>query len=432
MFCPSCGQKNDEDSGFCGYCGAELIDNQPDVLSEPNLGEVFSNLKQIPARIKHLPKAAKQISIIVLAVLIVFILFNSIGSAVTNPQGIVKRYFEAEIRGDWSKIYSLLALDNTEFINRKNFIVLMETLQDQNLDIVNYTLSENTTGRGSSLMGTSAPDPSVELVRTYTITYVLKDSSQKHTETVTLVKNSKKLLLLFDSYDLVIDGLLVSDFSILAPVGASVSLNGVPIDSGENTKASSSSDSNLPAYPVPKIFAGIHKLKVETPITEPYEDEITIKSDSSVRASSLELKHSIKSDIAQRTEEDIKKIWAAALAGNSFDSMIISVIGDENYSSDIKQQYDYFVSSVRLKDGVGYKSLSITSTDDASDQVLIDDSGIYTCNIHINYDYTRAEKGWFGDITENTGSKDGYAKFTYKYEDGTWALQRIDNFGIDY
>ena len=426
MFCGKCGTNNEDGIRFCASCGEELVDNQP-IQQTISLNSVVAGAKQLPAKIKALPKLIKQLSVAALGIIVLIVLFSAIGSAVTNPQNIAKGYFEAKTNGDWNKMYSYLSLDNSDFINKNNFMKLMEN--EAKIEIVNFEISEGSSG--SSYSGTSSDS---DLLKTYVIKYLVKGSSSTQTETITLVKKSGKKLLFYNDYNVNIDNLTLSNYQVSVPKGSTVYIDDIKLTQTVTASGNDYYDSDSDTFVISKIFSGQHDLKVEHPVCADYTEKIQIgSSGSSYSVSKMILNDSVKTDLAKKTEEAYKQIISAALTGKGFDAINLVCTYDSEQLDDIKNSYDGLLSKIKNEDGTGYKSITVTKFTENSSQKELNSSGTYSCELKIEYDYVTISKDWYSDeLTETPSSypRNSSIRFTYVYENNAWVLQGLYSLGI--
>ncbi|MCL1852083.1 MAG: zinc ribbon domain-containing protein [Peptococcaceae bacterium] len=452
MFCPECGQKNEAAAGYCEFCGAELVDNQPIVndsliLRPANASSNFS-IASVGKAIKNIPKKVKMITAAAVALAVVILALFAIGNAVTNPSGIAKGYFKAVSSGNYEEAFKYLALDTSDFVNKENFAEYMNEKGEEIGDVVNFSITElgkekiskeekelmKQWGISGDLMGSDDG-----FTKTYSVRYAVKGASAQNTQTITLVKNSKKKLLFFDDYNVNIDNLLVSGYTVSVPQGSSVSVDGIALTDLQPDYKSSNYDfdtANMDTYKIPKIFAGSHHLAVINNFCEDYEEKVSISRNSNgTIVSKMIMKESICKDLAKKTEDDYSSIFLGAIEGKSFDALGLSCTGDTEKADKIKSVYDDFVKKVKLNDdGVGYKSAALKSFADKGYQKEMSKGLTYTCSMEVNFDSVKVvNNSWFGLSLEEKTFTDQkqIIQFIFVYENSAWVLQSI-SLGSSY
>ena len=106
MFCPKCGERNEEDAKFCAECGCKLEQKE-------------QNTK--------LSVKGKQVIGILSVILIVSIaLFYKNGAAYNTPQKALQKYQEYSSSQKYGKLYDLFDIKESDFVNKKTFVQACE------------------------------------------------------------------------------------------------------------------------------------------------------------------------------------------------------------------------------------------------------------------------------------------------------------------
>lgn len=219
-----------------------------------------------------MPKKVKRLIAAVLGVVIVAFIFVSVGKSLADPEKIVKGYFQARVDRNWDKVYSYLALEDSDFINKENFSKVMQAKKQP--DILNFEVTEQKYSTTASYYYQSSE--SSDLVKNYTVKYVSKGYSSADVETVTLVKKAEKKLLFFDDYEIAVNDLIVNDYELYIPSGATVYMDDTQLkEVADNPKYK---EEKWDAYKISKIFSGDHVIRVEAAGYEPFTKEIEITS----------------------------------------------------------------------------------------------------------------------------------------------------------
>lgn len=453
MFCPKCGKNNNDSSQFCEACGSELIDNQPtsqsismnDIQQKvmPNAG--ISGYNGQLSKTKRLPKSVKILLILNLIFLFVVIVISVIASSLTSPKHIAKGYFNTIVDGDWNKMYSYFSLENSDFINQDSFIKMMEN--EINLEIENFEiLKESSLSYENSFLEKypfsknyykSSSDS--DMIKTYVVNYILKGSASPQSETITLVKSSGKKFLFYPDYYVNVDNLIVSNFHVSVPKESTVYIDNIKLTEKMTSPDDdyNYSDYNYDTYVVSKIFSGEHELKVEHPICDVYTEKIQINDSdyysSSYTVPELILNDSVRANLTNMTEDIYIQIVSSALEKKSFDTLNLACTSDPNQLAGIKESYDSLIKRLRDEDGTGYQSITFNAFTDNSSQIEFDASGIYFCDLEIEYDYVKISKDWYTDeYSELQSTYPSYSpiQFTYVYENNEWVIQRLHSLGF--
>jgi uncharacterized membrane protein YvbJ len=448
IFCQECGQKNKITASFCESCGAALINNQsvatapsPQTSARKLSGVSFTSVAQ---GIKKASKRMKMIVASVVAVAVIIAAFFIIGNAVTNPAGIAKGYFQAMADGEYEKAFQYLALENSDFVNKTTFEKYLEENGGKIEGLVNFSVTEKSKEKlseeereimkqwGLSEEDFSGADSDNDFTKTYNVEYAVKGISAQNSQTITLIKNSKKKLLFFADYNVSIDDLLVPDYMVSVLKGSSVSIDGITLtdkNAADESNAYDSDMTNWDIYTVPTLFAGSHELTVKNELCEDYTEKISVNGGGDTTVSTLILKESVRKNLAKNAEDAYRSIFNGAIEGKSFDSLGLVCTSDADDAAGIKRDYDHFVEYIKIGDtGVGHKSVTFKSFTDEEYQQELNTDLTYICSLEVIYDAVKVENtSWFEVSLEETSLTDRSQniRFIFIYEDGTWVTQSI-------
>ena len=377
MFCPKCGVPNESDFAICVACGAELVDNQPKKTAF--LEKVLQNIGQLPKKLKTLPKSVKRLSLIAAVLAVATIIFYLVGSAITDPENIAHGYFKAKAEGNWQKVFTYLSLQNSDFVNKDSFAKLFAN--ERKLDVINFEIAEDISW---SELGEISDFSTMK--KTYTVSYLLRGSTEAHTDTITLIRKGGKKLLFFDDYFVNIEYLTITkDYQVRVPKDAAVYIDDVRLSQITENDQDDITNKYFSTYTISSIFSGLHDLKIDHPAFEEYTEMIDISEYNVLwNGSTYTLKDTEKSGIAQKTEETYKRIIAAALKDDGFDLLHLSFSND---SENTKGSYDRLISDLKSNDGTGFDSITVTKFSDHSNGRTMD-SVKYSCTAEIEYEYS--------------------------------------------
>ena len=149
---------------------------------------------------------------------------------------------------------------------------------------------------------------------------------------------------------------------------------------------------------------------------------------------SLDLKDSVKSSLAEKSDDVLRHMISAVSANVGFNELDYSGVNANSSDDQIKSSYD-LLSSFMYTGGnsTGYKSIIIINTADNSAQNGIDESGSYSCDLLVDYNYTIISETASGKLDESSSSSRALVRFTYSYESGKWVLSAIylNNLGLN-
>jgi len=410
MFCPKCGTSNEDGAAFCASCGAPMVDNSQPQMTAPQAPVQPQFTAQQPqfaaaAPRKPLSPKAKMGIIIAAVVCVLLIAFIATGSILSNPERVVKKFFSSTMAGEWDKAFKYVDLPEGEFITKDLFEKALE--DEETSDITNFEVTEEEYSDS-------------DISKTYYITYYEAGSS-KSTTYVDVVK-SGKFMLFWDNYKVSADDLVTKNLRITVNAGSKLYLDDIEVGD-KYVEEDTDSNSTTKTYKIDYVFMGDHKVKATHDVYEDVEKErsFTYKSDDTISLmGSTQVKDSIVKERQTAAENDMKTIFAAAIANKDFNTIKDLCVSDSSYQNKIKSAYESFLSKT-YNSGYGITKVDYTSiSTDASSGTK--DSAPYvkvTVKAKVSADYNTKKDG-----TKNTTDTIS-STFTYMYKDGQWKLSAV-------
>lgn len=496
MFCPECGKPNPDENMFCQFCSAMLVDNtvpqsedifgsgasedfsayQPTQYEQPapydnsmgyrtpapqnyqpqkpvagydyepernpadNPDIIVSVPKIDTGKVSDLIKKYKNILVPVVAAIVVLIGFFAIGNSLTAPERVAKKYFEALTENDFKGMYSYVSAPSGDFVSKDAYIAYMENIVKENpyYNIKSFNIEESNSDRYDfDFLEGNKSSPS-SFTKKYRIEYIDDVTGYSGTYSIELVKQSKKTFLFFDNYKVGLGDMVCLNTSLTVPSG----FNKVTIDDIKLSKGTTDESGNT-VYPIEAIFVGKHTVKLESEITEPFEQEIYFGSGDSSKAienySSFVLKEDVLKNIENKAMIDFDKIYKSAIAGTQLSAAEIKTT--KTYEK-FPEHYSRIMNHIRREyDGqiLGLKNISFTGFAMESDYSgaksysVSNNNGLtVSFNLKINYNCTVTENRYFDGIVTENRSKDGYVNFSYTLVDGEWVLNNMSSYTISY
>jgi len=440
MFCQECGHKNEDSSAgmFCESCGAKLevtTKQQPslsvfDDSAYNQLGKIaVQRLRNVDlSKAKTMSKKTKKLIIIVAALVAAAVALVIAGSELTNPQRIVKAYFESYVAGNYEKAYSYLSLPKSQFLTKQAFSEHMRQENFSNMDIASYEIVNPNKGR-------SGNDAS-QISKEYQVNYILRGESSQKRFTVSLVRQDKKQLLFYNSYKVGLDDLIVREYIIYAPDGINLTFDGVALTQRDNT---TDSYENLKVYVVDAAFRGNHTLTATSDLFEDVTAEISLSRSSSYEVlNNFEVKESIRAKLATNTYNVFAAMVQSAVKKGemmSIENIANILTTNPEQRKGIQERYINLASHVKMDDGTGLKSISFKSSRDETYSSSLDRDGRYRCDVSFKYSYVRIYNDWWsGEAIEeaSSGERDGSVRFYFAYEDSAWKIVSFDSYSLYY
>lgn len=447
MFCPDCGKPNKDDSRFCEECGAALVESE--VLEQPLYNEFEENAAadryevELPhidfTKVIEFLKKAKFVLIPVLAVVVLFTAFYTIGSAVSAPEKVVEKYFTALSEGDYKQMYQQLALPNDDAINEETFVAFMNKYMEEQgksfSDVKNFIVQDLDAKQTASDYEDEGDKELKAARRNFRVNVVDKLTGDIDYLDLVLIRQDAKSWLFFDTYKVSSADYIVQDIRINIPLKAKVLLDGVEL----TQETLVSEDEGWYTYEIETMFRGMHKISIVSDLFEEYEVERDFYS-SDMECSFDEYSLTVlKKDHAvaayNQAVSDFKTMYEKALAQKPFSETGIKAASDPE---SLESCYESILKLLaRKSDDTGINSISFATVEmeeDISRQSFINEDGYVQFNfsVRFNYEYTyTGYEGWFEPVlTEGERSGSRTVRFAYAYVDGTWKPVYLENYTI--
>lgn len=367
----------------------------------------------------------KVLNFIVEAFKIIFILaicagigiFYAIGERAGSPERYAEEYFSYFVTNNYEKMYDMVDCNESEFINRENFINKCEGEKVYG-SITGYKLSKPVKD-GDNI--------------TYVVTYYIGADKKPNTYTITLNRQIEKTHMFFDTWKVSLERFMIHDYSISVPVGTRVLMDGVDI---AKYKKSTSEDGTLDNYVVNRIFSGDHTVSVHLDATgEITKTQYVTEETDSILITTNDF--AIKPDVQQKLFEYSASIiefmyqYSMDKTKNAKDLAILYAQTPEAQES-AKSSFNTLASAITKADGAQMKELDIKTL---SPEVI---SFTYPdrVTVKVDYDYTfKAVTGTTvlsGIVEEYEGAGNSTAYVYLNLIDNAWKVVKVDLECVDY
>ena len=151
----------------------------------------------------------------------------------------------------------------------------------------------------------------------------------------------------------------VTDVEITVPANASLYLDGVLV----GKKYLKETADTVSVYKIPYLFIGGHTIELTEAKKDPYREIILVEDNSSMEfLPDLKLNDSTGKVIADRVEESLDKVFAAAVNGKAFSTIKDEFSADTAVQADAKEQYQQIRDAYLNSDtNTGITSVTISS-----------------------------------------------------------------------
>ena len=407
MYCPGCGKKNDDDARFCAFCGAEIVDDQPEEVS---VGQFLSNRVSLFLRTDARKGGAaaagflvrhKAAVIAVAAAVVLIIGGSALVRSLFDPVRTARHYFESYMAGDWSDVYYSVYLPEGELLDEAHFLAAAE----------NWAPSGYLDYQVEPLDDMAEED---SLYRRYRFTYSTPGSTSSSQMDVTMIRTGKKALF-FDDYRVSLEGLIAEGCTVEIPEGAVLLLNGEPLE----TEAAQGAGQ---ICQLPDLFAGTYTLGMEHPVYQCQEMTVDLVSGSYVNLLSgcwVELT-ALEDPASGDAADYLSELFDTAVAGEdlSESGVPLSDRQDATAQEDFREFRSDCASRAQRRGTFRLTTAELDSAEFDSDTGLVRANLSYSCT------------GRGLELTDQPYTFSGSARLTLAYDSGTWQLVELYVSGI--
>lgn len=304
------------------------------------------------AKFRDLPMSLRILVVNLSLFLILCAVFFMAGAYLYAPQAAGRNYVEACLAGDWNSAYDVCKFPDSTFLTRKNYVNAMTWKAKQD-----GSDGQETPEIKSFFMRRKQSLETGEN-RIYTVRYTLKGVSDSQEETMEIAAGDI-VKWNFKEWYVVPKDSYVTDVEITVPANASLYLDGVLV----GKKYLKETADTVSVYKIPYLFIGGHTIELTEAKKDPYREIILVEDNSSMEfLPDLKLNDSTGKVIADRVEESLDKVFAAAVNGKAFSTIKDKFSADTAVQADAKEQYQQIRDAYLNSDtNTGITSVTISS-----------------------------------------------------------------------
>lgn len=304
------------------------------------------------AKFRDLPMSLRILIVNLSLLLILCAVFFMAGAYLYAPQAAGRNYVEACLAGDWNSAYDVCQFPDSTFLSRKNYVNAMTWKAKQS-----GSDGQETPEIKSFFMRRKQSLETGEN-RIYTVRYTLKGVSDSQEETMEIAAGDI-VKWNFKEWYVVPKDSYVTDVEITVPANASLYLDGVLV----GKKYLKETADTVSVYKIPYLFIGGHTIELTEAKKDPYREIILVEDNSSMEfLPDLKLNDSTGKVIADRVEESLDKVFAAAVNGKAFSTIKDEFSADTAVQADAKEQYQQIRDAYLNSDtNTGITSVTISS-----------------------------------------------------------------------
>lgn len=424
MFCEKCGKKLPEQALFCDECGYKIvIPNQTQPKPQQKVQLKPQPMPQQSQAVKQkLSLFTRVIIVEVIALVVLAGFFYTKMKEYVSPEMVAKSYFTSVMSGNTKQAYSMVEVDETEFINETFFEKVIDQIGCKNL--YNYKVE-------------AAKNKEDDYTKEIRITYRVKEDTQDYSFVVKLDKAAEKKFLVFDQWKVNVGDYIQKDVNLDVIAESKVTLEGIEL--GEKYRSDSVDETGNEQYVIPKMFYGTYGAAVRNDIYEDVEMSLDINGEYSNfyegEEGVVSLKPEVIENVTSQAQADFKALWEGAVHQSDL-AKISGIQLSENAASDLSQAYEELKNRFYSEDGTGLKKVDFSNfTLTARDYTESSDYGYPSVNVEFTAPFTciRTNKDWWtGKLEDGNGSGDYCGNLYYTYQNGKWLLSTMQISNIYY
>lgn len=402
MYCGECGAKVKKTDLFCGECGAQI--KNTDEKNDTNKTE---NIK-IKTDKKPMSKKQRTIITVVAAIILILGIGYKVGSNITSPKAIAKKYIQATIDKNVDVLYNYLELDGDKtFVTKDIYKKLLESDKSSS-NIANFVIEDVKYGTG-------------KLNVTVGFKYTKKDSSVENSGSVVLLKQKTKKYFIFDNWKISSDYRsidVLENYTIKVVSGTKVSYAGIELT--KKYKDENNSTTTTDVYVLPQVFGTKTTIKATFKNGIEIEENVTPYSDNSSHTVSFNennISDNMKSKLLEVAGNSLKTVYENAINEKAF-TEIKSKFEHENIDlTNIESAYNDLVNELK-EASFTLKSISFTKLE-LSDLSLTNE-GELELDVKAYYDYSIDYINWDDEVKTKSDSDYSYMTVILTQDKGTY------------
>lgn len=341
------------------------------------------------------------------ALLVLTVVFFMVGSYLYSPQKTAREYYEAQLAGDWNRMYDCCLFPEGQFLSRKNFVNAKSYGTEEQKEIPkikNYRMRKT---------GTQEKNGN----EIYQVTCTLEGISEVQKLTLEIARGAD-VLGPFHNWYIVPENLYVKDVEFVIPEGAQLYLNGTRItDQYEKTEEE---QEGTVVYRIPYLFLGYHTVQIQEKGKDEYREIVQVKDDSAIEIlPELKLNDANGKKIADMVEDAVQSFCEAGMKKQEFSKVSDYFLEDAAVQKKAKKAFEDFSAKAADETNTGVAKLVVTGVE----TTVSSRDGKMEAEVRISYTAEKVEKKLFFFYRTVTESDSRTFRIQVKNSQGEWKIQ---------
>lgn len=345
------------------------------------------------------------------SLLVLMVVFFMVGSYLYSPQKTARDYYEAQLSGDWNRMYDCCLFPEGTFLSRKNFVNAKSYGEEDGKElpkIKNYRMRKT---------GTNEKTES----GIYQITCTLEGISEVQNLTLEIAGGAD-VLGPFREWYIVPENLYVKDVEFVIPEGAQLYLDGIRITEtyAQGSEDAETTQEDTSVYCIPYLFLGYHTVQIQETGRDEYREIIQIKDDRAVEIlPELKLNDANGKKIADLVEDAVQSFCEAGMKKQEFSKVSDYFLEDAAVQKKAKKAFEDFSAKAADETSTGVAKLVVTGVE----TTVSSRDGKMEAEVRISYTAEKVEKKLFFFYRTVTESDSRTFRIQVKNSQGEWKIQ---------
>ena len=309
-------------------------------MKKPNFKNIFSKFKKIRISKRFVIDAIQ--NIVILAVFAGLGIWYAYGSRAGSSERFAMKYFEYFLTGNYEKMYEMSDVTESIFVDKDQYINVYECNAIMG-GIKEYDISKPKKENG---------------LYVYTISYTKRDDT-KGEFIINLEKQPERTYLLFNTWKVNVDNLIIDKYTIGIPSDMEGKIDGIDLaDYYDNT----SLDGGMKYYVLYRMLSGEHSFTITGENIDTYNTTVYVEPDDTEMEFALEsfsMVPSEEDEVLDYSKYVINQIYEHALQDAPFTDIEELFATSERRRSAIGYLYDSIVEWSVGEDGAKLETFSI-------------------------------------------------------------------------
>lgn len=345
------------------------------------------------------------------SLLVLMVVFFMVGSYLYSPQKTARDYYEAQLSGDWNRMYDCCLFPEGTFLSRKNFVNAKSYGEEDGKElpkIKNYRMRKT---------GTNEKTES----GIYQITCTLEEISEVQNLTLEIAGGAD-VLGPFREWYIVPENLYVKDVEFVIPEGAQLYLDGIRITEtyAQGSEDAETTQEDTSIYCIPYLFLGYHTVQIQETGRDEYREIIQIKDDRAVEIlPELKLNDANGKKIADLVEDAVQSFCEAGMKKQEFSKVSDYFLEDAAVQKKAEKALEEFSAKAADENSTGLAKLAVT----AMETTVSSRDGTMEAEVTVSYTAEKVEKRLFFFYRTVTESGNKTLRIQMKSSQGEWKIQ---------